>query len=245
MKIKIGNLSISKFIKGILGTRLIDPIEVFFDSHTNTIYPIISKSGCSTIKQDIIKKYNPSFESEFPEIHKIDPKKVTQGKVLRLYFNNFKSYRKFSNGKKAVLVIRNPYDRIYSCFLDVKKDKNIMYETPSGLHHFFGINKDYTFKKFINIIIKIPDYLSDRHFRSQYFYISHNLKDVLNEIEIILLENYNQSKHENTAKLNSNDKIITLETLNFLKENKSFKKRFKKDLEIYFNLKNNNTSILK
>ncbi|WCO02981.1 sulfotransferase family 2 domain-containing protein [Psychroserpens ponticola] len=232
MAIKIGNLKLNRFIKGMIGTRLIDPMEVYYVIDENVFYPIISKSGCSTIKQDLIRRYNPSFSSKFPEIHQIDPEFETNGKVLRKHFYSFKKYRNFSKNKTACLVIRNPYERVYSCFLDVEKGKNIMYQDPSGLTSFFGIHSGVTFEKFLNKVIKLPDHLSDRHFRSQSFCLQKGVKETLSNVEIVLLENYNK-KDAAATKLNTNNKTIPKDILEALKNNKSFKKRFSEDLQLY------------
>lgn len=232
MSIKIGNLTIYKFLKGMIGARLIDPMEVYYLKDDNVFYPIISKSGCSTIKLDLIRRYNPNFNSKFPEIHQVNPENETNGKIIRKYFYSFKKYRKFSNNKKACLIIRNPYERIYSCFLDVEKGKNIMYSDPSGLTNFFGIKREISFGKFLDKVIKLPDHLSDRHFRSQSFCLQKGVEENLNGIEIILLENYNKNDDEG-VKLNTNNKTIPQEILQALHENKSFKKRFIKDIQLY------------
>lgn len=232
MSIKIGELSLSKFVKGFLGTRLIDPIEVFYLKEKNTFYPIISKSGCSTIKLYLIRLYNPKFVSKFPGIHAIDPSNETDAKVLRLYFNNFSKYRAFAKDKDIVLVIRNPYERIYSCYLDVKLEKNTMYLTPSGLHNFFGINRYYSFDQFLKKVISLPDYLSDRHFRTQTFYLKKGVDIAVNSIKVILLENFN-SEVNNTTNLNKNSISLPDDILNQLKSNTKFKKRFCKDIELY------------
>jgi len=232
MRIRIGNLTLYKFLKGMIGARLIDPIEVYYIKDENVFYPIISKSGCSTIKLDLIRRYNPTFNSKFPEIHQVNPEDETNGKIIRKYFYSFKKYRKFSNNKKACLVIRNPYERIYSCFLDVEKGKNIMFEDPSGLTNFFGIKSGITFDNFLNKVIKLPDHLSDRHFRSQSFCLQRGIQEVLSNVEIILLENYNK-KDEEGVKLNTNNKKIPQEVLLALQDNKSFKKRFSRDLQLY------------
>jgi hypothetical protein len=232
MGIKIGKLTLSRFVRGMLGTRLIDPIEVYYLKEDNVFYPIISKSGCSSIKLNVIRKYNPEFTSKFPEIHQVDPALETDGKVIRIYFYNFKAYRAFSKNKKACLVIRNPYERIYSCFLDVEKGKNIMYKYPSGLTDFFGIKSDISFEKFVRKVIKLPDYLSDRHFRSQSFYLQKGVRESLSEVDIILLENYNK-KEEEGVKLNTNNKRIPQEILQTLTSNTAFQKRFYTDLQLY------------
>ncbi|MEY8847711.1 sulfotransferase family 2 domain-containing protein [Psychroserpens sp. XS_ASV72] len=232
MGLKIGKLSLSRFIRGMLGARLIDPIEVYFLVDENLIYPIISKSGCSTVKLDLIRRYNPEYNSKFPEIHQVDPKQETDGKILRLRFYNFKKYRTFCEGKSTCLIIRNPYERIYSCFLDVSKGKNIMYDDPSGLTDFFKIKSGITFQDFIDKVVKLPDHLCDRHFRSQSFFLQKGVKNRLNKIEIILLENYSDS-NEGSTKLNTNNKQIPSEVLESLKNNTAFKKRFAEDILLY------------
>lgn len=232
MKLKIGELTLSKFVKGMIGTRLIDPIEVFYIKEKNEFYPIVSKSGCSSVKLNLIRIYNPTFSSQFPEIHAVDPALVTNGNVEKLFFKSLKLYRGFAKGKQMVLVIRNPFERIYSCFLDVKKDKNIMYQTPSGLDRFFGINSSYTFAKFLNKVNSLPDYLSDRHFRSQSFYLDKKVKENINNVKIVLLEDITRY-FDLDLKLNVNVSKIPTEVLTELKSNKAYLSRFKDDIALY------------
>ncbi len=234
MRIRIGNLSVLKFIKTLIGLRLIDPIEVYYLKEKNLFYPIVSKSGCSTIKQDIIRIYKPSFCSKFPEIHQVNPSLETNGKVIRKYFYSKKKYNSFCKGKNMCLVIRNPFERVYSCFLDISKNKNTMYEDPSGLTNFFGYNQSITFNKFISKVVITPDRLSDRHFRSQSFYINIPKKNDYSKINIVLLETYSKSA-VGSSKLNTNNNIIPLELIEALKNNKRFLKRFKTDLKLYEN----------
>src|SRR5690554_6340609 len=126
--------SILKGIAGLFGFSLLDPIEVFFIPETNTFYPSISKSGCSSIKLMLIRRYKPDFKSEFPDIHGVDPAKITENKIQRLYFKTQSAYTKWTHGKHMVFVIREPVSRFYSCYFDVKTGKNKMYRHPSNLN---------------------------------------------------------------------------------------------------------------
>ncbi|MGY0392985.1 sulfotransferase family 2 domain-containing protein [Bizionia sp. KMM 8389] len=225
-----------RFLRGLIGSRLIDPIEVFYVKETDTFYPIISKSGCSTVKLNLIRLYQPSFESQFPEIHRIDPADETNGMVTRLYFYSFKKYQAFTKGKRMFMVIRNPFERIYSCYQDVKKSKNIMYEHPSGLTGFFGITSQDSFESFLTKVIRLPDYLSDRHFRGQSYFLSKGVVDGLSKLDIILLENYNDVIKSN-AKLNINKKGVSPKVLQLLNTHVKFKKRFAEDINMYFSRK--------
>ncbi len=229
---KIGNLTLFKFLKVIVGLRLVDPIEVYYVIDKNLFYPIISKSGCSTVKRDLIRLYNPGFISKFPEIHQVDPAIETQEKIIRRYFYSLKKYHAFCKGKRMCIVIRNPYERAYSCYLDIKKGKNIMYEDPSGLTNLFKFKREIAFEKFIRKIIKTPDRLSDRHFRSQNFYAKKEARNVISEFNVVLLESYNKSISL-ANKLNANNKKIPLEVLEELKGNEKFNKRFRQDIQLY------------
>jgi hypothetical protein len=237
---------IQKIIFGILGLRFIDPIEVFYLKEPNTFYPIISKSGCSSIKLAIIRKYNTEFTSSFPEIHQINPAKVTNNMVARFLFYNSKSYLNFSKGKNICLIIRDPYARSYSCYLDIFKGKNIMYNISMNLKK----TDNFTFNNFISIISFIPDYLSDRHFRSQSFYFSKKIQKNINKSKILLLEHLTITDTkfiDSDIKLNSNSSVLSNKELNNLKRLSKFNIRYKSDILLYEKIKgemSNNKPIL-
>lgn len=228
---------LNKIVLGIFGIRLIDPIVIFYLKENNTFYPIISKSGCSSIKLDLIRMYNKEFSSGFPKIHQVDPSKITNKMVEQYKFNNLRSYLNFSKGKNICLIIRNPYERFYSCYLDIIKEKNIMYNQSFGLHKIF----DFSFDKFLSIIYLTPDYLSDRHFRSQSFYFSQKVQKVINKSEVLLLEDFMNNKTNSLApiiKLNSNKQVIPKKVLHKLKKQNTFKKRYKSDILLFEQVKN-------
>jgi hypothetical protein len=67
--------------------------------------------------------------------------------------------------------VRNPLTRLYSCYRDkvinaVKKHDECKL-SPYGIN--FGMN----FEEFINRISQIPDECADRHFKSQYAFLTH------------------------------------------------------------------------
>ena len=229
-----------KLLQFYLGFKLIDPIEVFYLPEEKTFYPIVSKSGCSSVKQILIKKYNPNFSSSFEEIHFLSPEDLTNNRVKRVFFYTKKKYLEFSKGKKICMVIRDPYKRFYSCYLDIIKEKNIMYEWPSGLHEHFKFTKNINFDNFLSLVCNTNDNLSDRHFRSQSFYFSNKVKSNVSNFQISILEDFMLKMNEydsEPTKLNSNNKSIPNDKLEFLQRHSGYNKRFSEDINLYNSIK--------
>lgn len=230
---------------GFIGLRLIDPIEVYYIPSQNTFYPIISKSGCSSIKVMLIRKFKPDYENTFPGIHHVNPADITKGEVQRLYFNTKDSYAKWTKGKQMVFVMREPYSRFYSCYLDVSSGKNIMYQHPSGLDWFYDFKKDISLNEFLKKVCALSDKFSDRHFRSQAFYLSDNVKKGLASLQAFTLKEYMSGNATNAAseenkplQLNQNKTSISDDEREKLKTNSAFNKRFKTDLLLFDSIKN-------
>jgi len=181
---------LGKGVLGLTGLRLIDWVEVFYLPEEEIFVPIISKSGCSTIKEALIKNFNPSFESEFPNIHKVDPSVETDGKVVRLLFYRYTTYAKFASGKEMHLVLRDPAERFISCYKDMVSGNNEMYEHPSNLSQWLPFKRNLSFEEFSKRVYRTPDYLSDRHFRSQTFYLNDKITDKLSSLKLFSLSGF-------------------------------------------------------
>jgi len=66
--------------------------------------------------------------------------------------------------------VRNPYERIYSCYKNKIEDVR-----ASGGRNIFekhGIGLDLTFEEFVRKIAVLPDHKSDRHFRAQAWFLT-------------------------------------------------------------------------
>ena len=232
--------TLAKASLGITGIRLLDPVEIFYIKESNLIIPIISKSACTTIKEGIIERYKPGFESKFPEIHKINPSKVTEGKVDRMFFYRFSHFEAFAKNKKVLLILREPASRFISCYKDVTSGNNIMYEYPSGLYKWIKYEKNISFSEFSKRVYRTPDYLSDRHFRSQSFGLSKKLIDSLEEFDVSSVEDFfsqsellSKAYKEGRRVLNqSKGGNYDIPTLAELRESTPFKKRYALDLEL-------------
>jgi hypothetical protein len=61
--------------------------------------------------------------------------------------------------------VRNPFDRIVSCYLNVVKKEPLL---RGWYGPFAYISDSETFESFVHKICKVPDMFADRHFRSQH-----------------------------------------------------------------------------
>lgn len=228
-----------KLIKSWFGIRLIDPLEVFYDVEKNRIYPIISKSGNSTVKLKIIQQWNPEFIGAFPEIHRKDPSLLTEGKVRRLFFYQKRSYVEFCRNKSILLFIRNPYERFYSLFMGVKSKRNILYKDPAGMQGFVRVSEKTSLPSLLKFVVFVPDNLADKHFRRQTIFLDDKVEKVADSIKIQLLESLDDAFHVEgggqgkSERLNIGQSRIPSSLREELKRHAGFQRRYSKDIRIY------------
>ena len=65
--------------------------------------------------------------------------------------------------------VRNPFDRLVSCYVDKVQRRDDYFVTGSSPYVF--LNKDKGFEHFVRMITLIPDRLMDKHFAPQYLYL--------------------------------------------------------------------------
>ena len=222
-------------VLSLLGIKLIDPIEVFYLREENSFYPIVSKSGCSSVKLALIRRYQPDFTAQFPGIHHTDPAPLSDGKIQRLFFSTGSAYRSFARGKRMVLIIRNPYERIHSCFKGIDAGKNIMYKYPSGMDRIFRISQGISWEQFKKKIRRIPALLADRHFRAQAFYLRFGVEQSVAAVELHDIKFYFQQTQndDQPIQLNRSESRDSDALLEDLKQASWFRKKYKMDLELY------------
>jgi len=137
------------------------------------IYIDISKNASTSIKFSLLTLLKSKKIDEI-EIHKLYKKNSKN----KLNSNEIENYFKF-------IVIRNPFDRLVSCYVDKilnKKKLNYHYR------YYFNLLKPNTsFETFAKKICKIPEFLSERHFSSQH--ISLYYKNIYLPNYIIKFEN--------------------------------------------------------
>ena len=132
--------------------RSLSPRKYVIDDNRKIIYIVNSKVACTTIKQSFIRKQIKYTYS----IHQIISTKNNIPKNKNEYF-------KFS-------FVRNPFERLVSCYISkyvTDKKRGLVY-LIFDLYLFGYMKKNNGFNIFINKISKIPDFLSDKHFKPQY-----------------------------------------------------------------------------
>ncbi len=80
-------------------------------------------------------------------------------------------------------IVRNPLDRLLSCYTQ----KIVVYRnTPNARWEFWRYGNrfhgDMQFDEFVSVVAKIPDALSDIHFRSQHTFVCHRGRLVLDSL---------------------------------------------------------------
>lgn len=131
----------------------VDPVEYFVYDKKRMIYLVNPKVAQTTLTRTCAC---PLESEEEKKAHTCGRRKsITKDE---------KSYFSYT-------FIRNPFDRLYSCYCSkyITDKKNF----ASGIldfDFFMGgmLRKDKGFEHFVKMVCKIPDTFSDRHFKSQY-----------------------------------------------------------------------------
>lgn len=156
---------LKKVIKSIFLFNDLDvdpPLYLVLPDH-KLIYMVTPKAGCTSIKINIGRNYNIFAKTEKgQEIHN----NQNWIKQFRKLSSNYKGYFKFT-------FIRNPFARLVSCYKD-KVVFNGEYNNYYFKDYYFDIQPNISFENFVDIVTKIPDFLADRHFKSQYYSVVKN-----------------------------------------------------------------------
>jgi hypothetical protein len=107
------------------------------------------KCGCSTLKTIIAEYYNINDKAKYKNIH-INEEMKRKINYKKHCINKYKDYN-------IVMLIRNPYERLISGFLN-KYVFNNNFEKPTNCNCFFD---------FCNILQKNPNKINKHHFEKQ------------------------------------------------------------------------------
>ncbi|MCF7798843.1 sulfotransferase family protein [Candidatus Woesearchaeota archaeon] len=132
----------------------VDPRFFVIPPKKKIAYLVLPKNACSSIKSSLVP-----FVKSNHSIHFNDGLSKNVGKLS----SDFKSHYSFT-------FIRNPFERLVSCYVNKfeeyeRWDKIFLFEK----YYLFGyLKKTDSFAQFVKKVAKLPDFLSDSHFQSQY-----------------------------------------------------------------------------
>ncbi len=146
-----------KFKKFLVKTSLIEHERrsfLIFDQQ-NLVYLKTPKVACSSILLTISEYYGVKVN---PSIHYDNFWHVQRGKLNK----NSANYYKFT-------FIRNPFDRLVSCYKSkILLPYNLKQPPHFNAPYFSTIQPNSSFADFVQSIANIPDFMADQHFKSQY-----------------------------------------------------------------------------
>jgi len=205
-------------------------------SHKNRfIYVALAKTASSSLKLDLAK--NLGIHQGQVHLHEIPFEGID-----RKFFNPaYQSYFKFT-------IVRNPWDRILSCYLNkIKMDKNfnnVFFRNgiPMTFERFGVFYAGMSFEQFVDEISDIPDEIADSHFRSQAFCVLdqsdnllvdfvgrfENLKSDVERIYSVLNFDCSELPHLNPSPERSHySRYYTAKTM------KQVYERYRRDVEVF------------
>jgi len=204
MKLSLGNMY--QFLRDIAHVVIygeLDSPDVYVIDDKEVVFVSVAKSASTSIKSSIYGDPPPGVSIHHQVGHNAQRKIPKQS---RHYF--------------AFTIVRDPYRRLASCY----KNKFNMEDESKFIYskYLLGyLKNDDTFEEFVRKVSKIPDILSDRHFKSQKKIISRSGRvDFIGKVENLQSDyekirqryGFNELKKRNQTKGKSPEEMYTDET---------------------------------
>ena len=152
--------------------------ELIINHKKKYAYLVNSKAACTSIKQSIIRDLGYNIkDSENPHHYPLNQNE-------RLFVHkNLKDYYIFT-------VVREPVRRIESLYLNKFKQFETIEKEGFYFQRYMGgiFSLNISFRQFVDTIVDIPDFYSDRHFVSQSYLINKSQKMFCSKVNVFKLE---------------------------------------------------------
>ncbi|WP_152965385.1 sulfotransferase family 2 domain-containing protein [Cobetia sp. UCD-24C] len=157
-KLPSGFLHELKYIRSKYAGQQYDPVEVFYMPSSDMAYVVNPKVACSSIKSALMASNGVHVNTAcYHDIH-------AQARKMGYIYKN-----KIPYGKETFSVVRNPFDRILSLYINKfvvvrsSSHDNFEYKNYKG-----GVfYPEMSFDEFLEVIVDIPDLMSEKHFKAQ------------------------------------------------------------------------------
>ena len=134
-----------------------DPATYLVFDDRASAYLVMSKVACTSIRLAIGKAY---------AIHVHRPMLIHDASLWNIQKGQLKGS---AAAHHSFTFVRNPFERLVSCYRD-----RVLYDGPTETlrrpyfsNYAYRIPANITFAEFVRIVARIPDWLADRHFKSQ------------------------------------------------------------------------------
>lgn len=158
-------IRVSKSVAGVVASLTVTTRHPLFRNYyvcpknCEIAYLNIGKTGCSSIRKALLECDIPGVE-------------VDDNQEIHRYTNSLIKYKLKGKDRERFIFafVRNPFDRIVSLYKNKFRSlRNLDVEGFIYTDYLNGIfHPQMSFDEFVETMVKIPDRLADRHFKSQY-----------------------------------------------------------------------------
>jgi hypothetical protein len=163
--------------------KLFEPYDysshIFLYPDYKLIYMAVPKVANSSIKSALWPLFPEEAREQTPNQERPRGLYRQGGDILfkqglRLFKHQVPKYR----GHEIVAFVRNPWDRLVSCYKDkiaegsVTEDGTRKTREDRAMYRNAGFEKDMPFEEFVRLVSETPDANANRHFRSQHTYLT-------------------------------------------------------------------------
>lgn len=146
------------YARALLQHGQLDAVEHLVFADRKLAFLVVSKVACTSIKRAI----GAAYGIDGPDIHAADGWVRRWGRLKGVEAEYF-----------SFAFVRDPFARLVSCYRDkiLWEPTSRVYPTPYFDVYPFRMPTNMPFPEFVRRVVRIPDRLADRHFKSQHAHL--------------------------------------------------------------------------